>query len=286
MVYNSHCATHQIRVILISCVVITSLFYPALDVYTSSRYSSPAILDEFISTPAGITTPNDLVNLWSGYDKLHTHEDPIIHAQCREGHALRVERILIQSPLVDDDRALNHRVFLSTLHLEQRLEDLVSTSNTACLKGPNGKCLVISPLAFWAYNKDTLLSDVNVLDTLYSKNISIAGVPVTPHMVLAGRGSYEQPAAGNRLDYATFLALTYFFPNSACWASEPQHAWWVQTVRSAAQNAEVIVQPPEASPIALEVCIRPPAYALHLCFHSSSTLICRRARRLSRPLFT
>lgn len=41
-VYNSHCATHQIRVILISCVVITSLFYPALDVYTSSKYSSPA----------------------------------------------------------------------------------------------------------------------------------------------------------------------------------------------------------------------------------------------------
>lgn len=40
--YNSHCATHQIRVILISCVVITSLFYPALDVYTSSKYSSPA----------------------------------------------------------------------------------------------------------------------------------------------------------------------------------------------------------------------------------------------------
>lgn len=42
LVYNSHCATHQIRVILISCVVITSLFYPALDVYTSSKYSSPA----------------------------------------------------------------------------------------------------------------------------------------------------------------------------------------------------------------------------------------------------
>ena len=39
-----HCATHQILVILISCVVITSLFYPGLDVYTSSKYSSPAIL--------------------------------------------------------------------------------------------------------------------------------------------------------------------------------------------------------------------------------------------------
>lgn len=255
LVYNSHCATHQIRVILISCVVITSLFYPALDVYTSSKYSSPAILDEFLSTqtPTGIITPNDLVNPWSGHDTLHIHEDPIIHAQCREGHALRVERILIQTPLVDDDRA---RIFLSTLHLERQLEDLVSRGNTPCLKGPNGKCFVISPLAFWAYNKDTLLSDVNILDTLYSNNISIAGVPVTPQMVLAGRGSYEHPATGNRLDYATFLVLTYFFPNSACWALEPQHAWWVQTLQNAVdQNAEVIVQLPEASPIALEVCI-------------------------------
>lgn len=263
LVYNSHCATHQIRVILISCVVITSLFYPALDVYTSSKNSSPAILDKFISanTATGITTPKDLVNLWSGHDTLHIHEDPITHAQCRE--ALRVERILIQSPLVDDDRALNHRILSSTLHLEQLLQDLASTADAPCLKGPNGQCFVISPLAFWAYNRDALLSDVNILDTLSnSNNISVAGIPITPHMVLAGRGSYEHPGAANRLDYATFLTLTYFFPKSACWASEPQHAWWVQTVKSAvAQNAEVIVQLPEASLIALEVCIyRRPAF--------------------------
>ena len=47
--YHSHCATHQIRVILISCVVITSLFYPALDVYTSSKYSSPAFQFDHLS---------------------------------------------------------------------------------------------------------------------------------------------------------------------------------------------------------------------------------------------
>ena len=199
------------------------------------------------------------MNIWSGHDKLLIHEDPIIHAQCRDGHALRVERILIQSPLIDDDRALNHRILISTLQLEQLIEGLVSAGDTPCLKGPNGRCFVISPLAFWAYNKDALLSDVNILDTLYSKNVSIAGVTITPHMVLAGRGSYEYPIAGSRLDYATFLALTYFFPKSACWASEPQHARWVQTIQNAvAQNVEVIVQLPQASPIALEVCIHHP----------------------------
>lgn len=276
--------------ILISCVVITSLFYPALNVYTSSKNSSLAILDKFrISTNAatGITTPNDLANLWSGHDTLHMHGDPIIHAQCREGHALRVERILIQSPLVDDDSALNHRILLSTLQLEELLEDLVSTGDTPCLKAPNGRCFVVSPLAFWAYNKDTLLSDASILDTLsYSENVSVAGVPITPHMVLAGRGSYEHSVAGNRLDYATFLVLTYFFPRSACWAVEPHHAWWVQTVQKAvARNAEVIVQLPEASLIALEVCIH--LHPACILAHSSSSMIFirRTAGRPSRPCF-
>lgn len=226
-----------------------------------------------------------MINFWSGHDSLHIHEDPIIHAQCREGHALRVERILIQIPLVDEDRPLNHRLLLSTLHLEQLLEDLVSTSDTPCLKGPSGQCFVISPLLFWSYDKDAVLSDVNILDTIYSKNISVAGVPITPHMVLAGRD--QHPVAGNRLDHATFLALTYFFPKSSCWAAEPQHAWWVQTVEKAiAKNARVISQLPEASPIALEVIIYrgPLVYVLGLlCFHFSLTLICRRAAWPSQP---
>ena len=74
-------------------------------------------------------------------------------------------------------------------------------------------------------------------------------------MVLAGRGSYEHPVGGNRFDYATFLALTYFFPNSACWGSGAEHTQWVQTVQNAAaHSAEVTIQVPEPTLIALEVC--------------------------------
>lgn len=82
----------------------------------------------------------------------------------------------------------------------------------------------------------------------------MSGLPVTPHMVLAGRGSYEHHVGGNKFDYATFLALTYFFPNSACWGSVTEHTQWAQTVQNAvAQHAEVAFQVPEPVLIALEV---------------------------------
>ncbi|KAF8162858.1 sterol regulatory element binding protein cleavage-activating protein [Crassisporium funariophilum] len=253
--FGLHCATHQIRVILISCVVITSLFYPALDLYVSSNNLSLSVLNAFASpnTLSGIPAQSDLVNLWSGHDTLRVHEDPFTRAKCREGSALRVERIFIQSPLVEDDGAVNHRILLSTLSLERRLENLLSIGDTPCLKRSNGRCFVISPLAFWGHDQDALRSDNNILDTLsYSRNISLAGIPITPQMVLAGRGSYEHHVAGNKFDYATFLALTYFFPQSACWGSSSERTLWVQTVQNAVAQNEVTVQVPEATVIALE----------------------------------
>ncbi|KAF4614781.1 hypothetical protein D9613_003272 [Agrocybe pediades] len=145
-------------------------------------------------------------------------------------------------------------ILTSTLGLEHRLQAYISEGEVPCLKGPDGRCIVISPLAFWNYDRDELASDPNILDTLSNaKNVSIAGIPVTPYMVLAGRGSYEPHVGGNKFDYATFLALTYFFPNSACWGTSAERTQWVQTVQNAvAQNAEVTVQVPDATLIALE----------------------------------
>lgn len=222
------------------------------------------------------------------------HEDPVTRAKCRD-NALRVERIFIQSPLVEDDGALNQQILTSTLNLERSLHDLISEGDVPCLKRPDGQCIVISPLAFWNYDKEELASDPNILDTLsYTKNVSIAGIPVTPYMVLAGRGSDEPHVGGNKFDYATFLALTYFFPNSPCWGTSAERALWAQTVRDAvAQNAEVDPQVPDATLIALEVRL---AFWLSICiygstymilFSSSTTLIVRvrKAGRQSRHFF-
>ncbi|PPQ99935.1 hypothetical protein CVT24_009570 [Panaeolus cyanescens] len=255
--FGLHCATHQIRVILISCIVITSLFYPALDAYTSSRTSSQTVLDSLLSNDApAVVATNDLADIWSQHDTLRTHNDPVTRAKCQEGRALRIERIFIQSPQLEDDSdtPLDNQILLSTLDLEHRLQSLAATADSPCLKLPNGQCIIISPLAFWNYDKDLMRSDKTILDTLsYSQNISIAGIPITSEMVLAGRGSFEHHPSGNDYDYATFLALSLFFPNSACWSSPSEQAQWTDTVRNAVgHDATVTPQTPEATLIGLE----------------------------------
>lgn len=278
-----HCATHQVRVILISSIVITSLFYPALDLYTSSRNSSQSILDGIVS-PIPTSIENDLVNIWAAQDTLRIHEDPVTRAKCRDGNVIRVERIFIQSPLVEEDgAALNHQIFLSTFDLEQRLQD------GHCLKAQAGKCLVISPLSFWGYDRDVLRNDVNILDTLnYSKNVTIAGIPITPQMVLAGRGYYEHHVGGGpKFDYANFLALTYFFPESSCWNSEAEHTQWVQRVNKAlSQDGEITPQGREATLVALEVRAMDDALfnlLIFFIFARSMIHIGRIAQRAGRP---
>ncbi|KAJ6606392.1 sterol regulatory element binding protein cleavage-activating protein [Mycena vulgaris] len=241
--FGLHCATHQIRILLVSCVVITSLFYPALALYSSSHPELLSILDVTRSQ-----YPLDLVNLWAGHDSLHVREDAVsrakTHASCVVDGALRVERILIQSPL---DGAVNHQILQSTLDFERRIDEL----QLPCLKRPDGKCFVLSPLAFWRYNQAALRDDPNILDTLLNWNVSIAGIPITPQMVLAGRGSDEHHVAGTNFDFAMFLALTYFFPKSDC-LGHAEHHDWLQAIDVASQGALLTAQKQAPTLIALE----------------------------------
>ena len=264
---SRHCATHQIRIILVSCVVITSLFYPALAIYSSSQPKSLSILDTFTSRNANplFGAQKDLIDLWSSHDTLKLHEDAVSRAKCGVRTALRVERLLVQSTHAEDDGAISHETLSSTLHFESRLEHLVSTGDTPCLKGPNGKCLVLSPLLFWDYDEETLASDINILDTLSpSRNVSVGNIFVTPQMVLAGRGSNEPHVAGSSFDFARFLALTYFFPGSDCLGTS-EHASFLHSVhRVLAQNPKPVVQMQEPTLIALEVSFPSFLYLLQL----------------------
>ncbi|KAG2020732.1 hypothetical protein CC2G_006040 [Coprinopsis cinerea AmutBmut pab1-1] len=254
--FGLHCATHQIRIVLISCIVITSLFYPALSLYSSPELKLSTIFDAFapLYGNSALHAQEDLVNLWSGYDSLRTREDAVARAKC--ARALRVERIFIQSPLVGDDGALNQRILTSTLAFERRLNDLIKASDDSpCLKNPDGGCFVLSPLSFWNYDEDAVLSDDNIIDRLlsHSGNVTIAGISVSPNMVLAGRGSYEHHVGSSKFDYATFLAITYFFPDSDCLGNH-EHARWVQMIEKAAsQDAFVSIQIQEPTLIALDV---------------------------------
>lgn len=202
--------------------MITSLFYPALSLY--STHSNAFIYPDAIQ--------HDLQDIWSVHNSLRVREDAVSRARCGVGRVVRLERILVQSVT---EPALNHQILLSALSLQNHLDKLLSSRSLSCLKADNDRCLVISPLAFWNHDKEELLADTNILDTLSpSKNVSVAGIPVTPQMVLAGRGS----DSGAHLDFANYIALTYFFSESDCFDS-PERPSWRQVVQDAAQSAQV-----------------------------------------------
>ena len=196
---------------------------------------------------------DDIHNLWVGHNAIRIRDDAVSRPRCGVERTLRVERILIQSPLSDDDGALNDQILLSTLEFEHQMEGLLSSRRIPCLKCPDSRCFVLSPLAFWHHDKASLLADRNTLDTLnLSRNVSVCGIPITPQMVLAGRGSHEHVSAN--FDYATYLALTYFFLETDCLGNS-DHAAWLQIVDIAAtQIVELAVQIQEPKLIALEVC--------------------------------
>ncbi|KAJ7853659.1 sterol regulatory element binding protein cleavage-activating protein [Mycena olivaceomarginata] len=244
--FGLHCATHQIRIILVSCVVITSLFYPALALYSSSPPEFISILD--VTRSHRSQYPQDLENLWAGRDSLRVLEDAVsrgkIHSHCSVDRTLRVERILIHSPF---DGAVNHEILTSILEFEHRIDKL----QLPCLKRADGTCFVLSPLAFWHHNQAELVADPTILDTLLSRNASIAGIPITPQMVLAGRGSDEPHVSGSNFDYAMFLVLTYFFPNSDCFGNA-EHLAWLNAIDAASPGTLRTGQAQEPTFLALE----------------------------------
>jgi hypothetical protein len=250
--------------ILISSVVITSLFYPALAIYSSSfphaQKSTTSILDSFLAASAvsGFYAQHDLKNLWEGHQALRVVEDAVSRAKCGKQRTLRVERVLIQSPVAEDSDsgALNHQILESTLKLEQSISKVLASRKQNCLRKPDGHCFVLSPLAFWHHSSSSLRSDTNILDTLSlsggPNNVSVSGIPLSPSMVVAGRGSYEYEQ-GNQFDYAEFLALTYFFPDLDCFGSG-EHMGWLSVVRDAvARGTDVDTETQEPTLIALEV---------------------------------
>lgn len=175
----------------------------------------------------------------------------------------------MQTPTDGDDNTLNHRILLSTLDLERRLEPILSSGPSPCLKRADGACFVISPLAFWNYNKDALLSDKHILDTLsHTRNTSISGILVTPHMVLGGRGSDEHHVTGSKFDYARYLAITYFFPDKDCVDSTGHQQWEDAVVSAALKIGEVgvLTQPPTI--LALEVSFISSVFAIHSNIYS------------------
>ena len=256
----SHCATHQIRLILVSSVVITSLLFPAIASYYSSQTQYFAgftlrVLDSFL-TPDDISSyfaQHDLRHLWEGHAALRVRADSVARARCGMEGILREERVLVGSVSPEEGLgALDKNTLLATLKLEQRVSEALASRGISCLRTRSGSCFALSPSAFWNYDEHALAADEDIVDTLnLSQNVTISGVPITPDMVLAGRELHDP--SSNHIDAAMFLVLTYFFPEKDCFGNDG-HFQWLHALEDAGGDAgELVVLAQEPHLIALEV---------------------------------
>lgn len=240
-----------------SAVVITSLSYPALAIYSStpsySRLASTSnVVDSFLAdyVAFGSDALRDLQDFWQGQANIQIRDDELIRARCGSDRTLRVERILIHSKSVDDAGALTNQTLVSALQLEQRILERVRSQGVPCLEADTNDCLVFSPLAFWSHNEARLQSDVNIPNTLKNRDgVSAAGIPITPQMVLAGRNLERSTA---NIDSATFLVHTFVFPESDC-LNKASHDNWLDILKNLTQGNDAFTETIEPTLIALEV---------------------------------
>jgi hypothetical protein len=230
---HSHCTTHRIRVLLISCVVITSLFYPALAFYSSSQPQFLARYSSSLGSLAGSGPQLDIHEVWTGHDALRSREDSVARARCGIDPTLRTERIFAQTETVQPHGALSRSLLTSVAQLERKITTRLLASDLSCLRGLDGDCFVVSPLAFWRNNVQLLntVTDAEIIDMLeLSHNVTPSGIPITPQMVLADRETLDDEKT---LDWTSYIALTYYFLETNC-ADQAGHNAWLRVLREVA----------------------------------------------------
>ncbi|KZT44244.1 hypothetical protein SISSUDRAFT_996596 [Sistotremastrum suecicum HHB10207 ss-3] len=236
--FGIHCANHQIRVILISCVVITSLFYPALATYSTSKpvfHFSSRLLD-YLLDPTGSTASTstikhlaDLSEFWSNVDSLITPDNPLDLPRCSNHRKVRIERLLIHREPRTEFGSLAKDALLEAIYLQHNISHLLELQDEAdplrCLSDAQGNCVVLSPLALWNSSEEILNADLNILETIKrAPPLSISDIPLTLDMTLAARSSRHY--SGSAVDFAYFLVLTYFFHEDDC-VGKRQHNKWL-----------------------------------------------------------
>lgn len=245
---NRHCAKNQIRVILISDLVITSLFYPALAIYFSSQplsHFSARLFDSFSGSDSHAAVyRTDLREIWETIDGVRLREDSAAQARCGAERTIRLERVLLPSVQPDDPfGSLNKATLLGALQLQHRIQDTLAASSNDVLdyvtEPDGGGIFVLGPLMHWHENDEELSLDPNVIRTINtSRNVTKAGIPISNDLTLAGRSVVDDKAL---IYEAEFLVLTYFFVESDCHANV-KHSAWLQVLNDAASGLGVVTK--------------------------------------------
>ena len=248
-------------------MVITSLFYPALAVYSTSKplsHFSSRWLEVLYGTSNSYTeTPttqlvDDLREVWRGLDSLVVVDDWRTMAKCSKGATVRLERLLIHRDNEPDSGALTKDTLLDALNIHETLMRTLKVekphSLLPCVRDGDGECLSTSPLGYWDTGEDIykLNSTAEVLRRIgAAKGTPLAGIHLTPDMTLSGRSVMTHPRS--HLRYARFLVLTYFFEEDDC-SSNTRHNEWLQRLAHLRTSAMTIRHGTEpASLVALQV---------------------------------
>ncbi|KLO18534.1 hypothetical protein SCHPADRAFT_844758 [Schizopora paradoxa] len=252
--FGIHCATHQIRLILVSGLVITSLFYPALAIYFSNNAHLSAsirshILD-YVYSPESPSQPyyeSDLISSWTRLDGLRVNDDPVNRARCGTERTIRVERVFFTGKPFDDSNIINRQALAMLSTIEDDLSNELSSRGALCFLA---NCASISPLLFWDHDLHSIISDPNLLGTFNSrKNIKAGNIPIDAAAVIAGREMSEDD--NSFVEYASFLAVTYLFHEDDCGGSG-SHDIWIKALERSVPSYNNAVKKEEPVLLALE----------------------------------
>jgi hypothetical protein len=235
-------------------VVITSLFYPTLAIYSSSQPQFLARYSSLLGSLAGSGPHHDLHDLWTDHAALRVREDSVTRARCGIDLTLRAERLLVQTRESDGHGALNRGLFQSLAQFQNQISSQLDSSGFPCLRTPGGsQCVVISPLDF-LNDMDALerLTDSRVRQIMaIGRNISVYGVQVTPEMVLGDREATHDETL---FDWTSYMSVTYFFLENDC-IDGPGHHHWIDIINQAS-DARTHLEIPKYSPRLLALQVR------------------------------
>jgi hypothetical protein len=210
-------------------VVITSLFYPALALYSSSiqfSHISSRFLDAYQS---------DLREIWEGHDALRIREDGAARARCGRERTLRIERVLVTSLERPPTGAATPSTIDYALRLGDRIGSAISDAESplSCVRTPSNQCLTLSPGVL--FENGIPSTPTELLDAINTpRNTTISGIPIGPTMFLSARSTSDD-LLDEAIEHVGLLALTYFFLDEDCLTVEG-HERWLDTLGNIVSN--------------------------------------------------
>lgn len=110
-------------------------------------------------------------------------------------------------------------------------------------------------MELWSHDEQILRDDSDLLRTINSAaNITTSGLPLRKTMVFAGRESAEMHDGS--IDFAAYLALTYFFHEDDCNGSSGHNSWLTALDNIIASHGVVSIKAEEPVFLTLTVRIR------------------------------